>query len=60
MQEISVESLKKNSGLPGPRGNLGLLGTFIRGCEKKIVQDCLSELKEDTENSPEEFVGESQ
>jgi len=57
MQEITIESLKKNSGLPGPRANLGLLDTFIRDCDQENVQDCLSELKEDTENSPEEFVG---
>ncbi len=57
MQEISIEALRKNSGLPGPRGNLELLDTFIRACDKPLVQDCLAELKEDTENSPEEFVG---
>ena len=57
MQAITIEELKANSGLPGPRGNLELLHKFIEKCDQDIVEKCLEELGEDTANSPEEFVG---
>jgi hypothetical protein len=57
MEQISIEQLKKDSGLPGPRGNLELLSKFLRCCNQESVNLCLAELREDTRNSPEEFVG---
>jgi hypothetical protein len=56
MKAITIQDLKENSGLPGPRGNLELLHAFIRSCEPAIVKECLAELGDDTANSPEEFV----
>jgi len=53
----SLTELKANSGLPGPRGNLALLDRFVKSCTPEAVAQCLGELRDDTSNSPEEFVG---
>ncbi|HYH01476.1 MAG TPA: hypothetical protein VEC37_00090, partial [Bacillota bacterium] len=53
---ISIDYLLKNSGLPGPRGNLELLYLFAKQATKDRVQECFSLYTEDVQNSPEEFV----
>ena len=53
----TIEYLLKNSNLPGPRGNLELLYDFSKTADTGIVGKCLEYIKEDTSNSPEEFVG---
>ncbi|MCW7491270.1 hypothetical protein ND861_01245 [Leptospira sp. 2 VSF19] len=51
-----IEHLLKNSHLPGPRGNLGLLYLFSKNASENEVNECLSFYNEDLSNSPEEFV----
>lgn len=53
----TVQYLKDNSHLPGPRGNLELLYEFSKASTEKEINACLKVIKDDTENSPEEFVG---
>jgi hypothetical protein len=66
----SIAYLKEHSGLPGPRGNLELLYAFAGEAASSVahgwpgvaawtalVDECLSAIKTDTANSPEEFVG---
>lgn len=53
----SIKYLLENSNLPGPRGNLELLYAFSKNADLKIADKCLSFIKEETKNSPEEFVG---
>ncbi len=52
----SVENLLKNSGLPGPRGNLELLHEFSKSAAEDEVKECFSFYRENLHNSPEEFV----
>jgi hypothetical protein len=52
----SIQNLLQNSGLPGPRGNLELLHSFSRNAASAEVQECLSFLRDDLSNCPEEFV----
>lgn len=51
-----VQNLLKNSGLPGPRGNLELLYSFSREASESDVKECFSFYSDDLSNSPEEFV----
>jgi hypothetical protein len=51
-----IDKLLKNSGLPGPRGNLELLYAFAKNASKSEVEECFSYYKDDLHNSPEEFV----
>ena len=55
--EITVGYLLANSNLPGPRGNLELLYKFAKVALPQQVEECLSLLKPDTYNCPEEFAG---
>jgi hypothetical protein len=55
--EFSVKALGAQSGLPGPRGNLTLLDRFADHCTVEQAQRCLDVLRDNTANSPEEFVG---
>ncbi len=55
MHEIGY--LLRNSKLPGPRGNLELLYDFSKTADAKAIDVCLSCIKTDTSDSPEEFVG---
>lgn len=52
----TIENLLKNSGLPGPRGNLELLYSFSKNATEDEIDECLSFYKDDLHNSPEEFV----
>ena len=52
----SIENLLKNSGLPGPRGNLALLYSFSKNATKEEVDKCFTFYKDDLYNCPEEFV----
>ncbi|TGK79555.1 hypothetical protein EHQ23_18320 [Leptospira bourretii] len=52
----TIEHLLKNSHLPGPRGNLELLGSFSKTASAKEISECLSYCHDDLHNSPEEFV----
>jgi hypothetical protein len=54
---ITTEYLKANSGLPGPRGNLGLAYKFAEHPDPAVVDECLALIADDTANSPEEFAG---
>lgn len=54
---ITVAYLKEHSNLPGPRGNLELLYRFGRECDPATVQEYLHQLRDETQNSPEEFAG---
>jgi len=54
---FTMEQLKAESHLPGPRGNLELLYRFIREATLPLVEECLRVIKPNTANSPEEFVG---
>ncbi len=54
---ITTDLLLRESGLPGPRGNLGLFYDFIADPDRLVVDECLSLVAEDTANSPEEFAG---
>ena len=53
----TVEYLKANSNLPGPRGNLELLYKYAGQANEESISECLKEICPDTTNSPEEFVG---
>lgn len=53
----SVEQLKQNSHLPGPRANLELLYDFSKTATEDEIRECLALIKNDTENSPDEFAG---
>lgn len=55
--KLTLQYLRENSGLPGPRGNLELLHRFLREADEKLIADCLAVIREDTRNSPEEFLG---
>lgn len=57
MSKLNLHSLRENSGLPGPRGNLELLHRFLREADEELIADCLAAIREDTRNSPEEFLG---
>lgn len=52
-----IEYLLKNSGLPGPRGNLTLLYSFSKEATAVEITECLSFINDNLKNSPEEFVG---
>jgi hypothetical protein len=52
-----IEYLLKNSGLPGPRGNLTLLYSFSKDATAGEVAECLSFINDNLKNSPEEFAG---
>lgn len=52
-----IEYLLKNSGLPGPRGNLTLLYSFSKDATASEISECLSFIHDDLKNSPEEFAG---
>ena len=54
---LTIDYLLENSKLPGPRGNLELLYSFSQEADRATSQKCLAYIKEDTANSPEEFVG---
>ncbi len=51
-----IEHLLKNSGLPGPRGNLELLYSFAASASEQEAEECLSYYDDDLNNSPKEFV----
>ena len=51
-----IDNLLKNSGLPGPRGNLSLLHSFAKNATASEINECFSFYKDDLKNSPEEFV----
>ena len=53
----TVEQLKQNSHLPGPRANLELLYAFSKTATEDEIRECLTLIKNDTENSPDEFAG---
>ncbi|HBE78941.1 MAG TPA: hypothetical protein DDW65_14360 [Firmicutes bacterium] len=52
----TVENLLQKSELPGPRGNLTLLYSFVKNATVSEVNECLSFFHPDLENSPQEFV----
>lgn len=54
---IAIDYLLENSNLPGPRGNLELMYGFAREADAASVRACLGYIRDDTANSPEEFVG---
>jgi hypothetical protein len=54
---FDIQYLLNNSNLPGPRGNLELLHSFIKSADMKTVETCLGYITPDTTNSPEEFAG---
>lgn len=53
----TIQYLKENSNLPGPRGNLELLHSFSKAATESEIMDCIKCIQNNTENSPEEFVG---
>jgi len=53
----TIQFLRENSNLPGPRGNLTLLYEFSRDAKEGDIQQCLNYITPDVSNSPEEFVG---
>jgi len=53
----TVEQLKQNSHLPGPRANLELLYAFSKTATEDEIRECLTLIKNDTENSPDKFTG---
>ncbi|HOP14563.1 MAG TPA: hypothetical protein PLH09_11365 [Lentimicrobium sp.] len=52
----SIENLLKNPNLPGPRGNLELMYSFAHSANAMEISECMSYLRDDLRNSPEEFV----
>lgn len=52
----TIENLLENSRLPGPRGNLELLHSFVKNATVNEINECLTFYKDDLHNSPEEFV----
>jgi hypothetical protein len=53
----TIPYLKDHSNLPGPRGNLELLYSFSKCAKKEEINECIKYIKDNTENSPEEFLG---
>ena len=53
----TIQQLKENSHLPGPRANLELLYSFSKTATEDEIRECLALIRNDTENSPDEFVG---
>ena len=53
----TIQQLKQNSHLPGPRANLELLYSFSKTATEDEIRECLALIRNDTENSPDEFVG---
>jgi hypothetical protein len=51
-----IDNLLKNSGLPGPRGNLELLHSFSKMASPAEIEECFLYYTDDLSNSPEEFV----
>lgn len=54
---ITTEYLLQHSGLPGPRGNLGLFYEFAQDPDPRVIAECLALITPDTADSPEEFAG---
>jgi hypothetical protein len=52
----TIENLLKNSGLPGPRGNLELLHAFAKNATANEIEECFKFYNDELYNSPEEFV----
>lgn len=52
----SIDYLKQNSRLPGPRANLELLYEFIENATDSEIDNCMSIADSVTLNSPSEFV----
>lgn len=52
----SIDYLKENSRLPGPRANLELLYQFIENATDTEIDNCMSIADSITLNSPSEFV----
>ncbi len=52
----SIDYLKENSRLPGPRANLELLYEFIENATDTEIDNCMSIADSVTLNSPSEFV----
>jgi len=52
----TIEYLLQHSNLPGPRGNLELMYSFLKKASTGEVEECLSYVTDDVRNSPEEFV----
>ncbi|HEX7714687.1 MAG TPA: hypothetical protein VF531_11790 [Bacillota bacterium] len=52
----TVENLLRNSGLPGPRGNLRLMYSFAHQATRDEINECLAFYNDKLANSPEEFV----
>ncbi len=52
----TIDHLLKNSGLPGPRGNLELLYSFAKSATAEEVEECMAFYDDGLHNSPEEFV----
>ena len=53
----TIQQLKQNSHLPGPRANLELLYSFSKTATEDEIRECLALIRNDTENFPDEFVG---
>ena len=53
----TVQALKRNSHLPGTRANLELLYSFSKTATENEINECLALIRNDTENSPDEFAG---
>lgn len=51
-----IDTLLRESGLPGPRGNLTLMYTFAHEAAQEEADACLSYNDPELSNSPEEFV----
>jgi len=56
MMSYSIDYLKENSKLPGPRANLELLYQFIENATDSEIHNCMSIEDSVTLNSPSEFV----
>lgn len=56
MMSYSIDYLKENSRLPGPRANLELLYQFIENATDTEIDNCMSIADSVTLNSPSEFV----
>lgn len=52
----SIDNLLRNSNLPGPRGNLELMYSFAHSANAMEISECMTYLRDDLKNSPEEFV----
>jgi hypothetical protein len=51
-----IRELRENSGLPGPRANLELMLRFARSATRAEADECLSFMREDLADSPEEYM----